>query len=444
MKSKYLYEMEILDNMLDIVSNKNGLINSVVTSKHVIDNKNIIQGQVPSLYLSNIIMNNSKEKESGFGGSGVSLSKNMSIIKAIGEFIERFYAIEGNEADLYTNSLELGKQNIKYIDIRDLIFFSDEQYKNNKFLFTQYNPSHNIYWTNAYDVITNELILVPSQKVYLGMNYVKAEKEVNYDFRLSTGLACGDSLENAILSGLYECIERDAFYLSWMAKIPGRKIIIDEVKNYDLKKLLKFINRYSNGNLHIIDISIDTSAYTVLTIIENCNGIGFTVAAATNLDPEIAILKSLEEQYLTHSFILKLYHNRYNSKYPEISDLEIKDLNDHSIYYMNPEKRKAIDFYKNNQIMINLSELLNKSSYNKKNDLLLLSQELKSIGSNVVYKDIFNEELNHIGFKVVKVLATNLANLDITCDTKNLGNKRLNNILRSKGIEMNKDPHPFP
>lgn len=62
--------------------------------------------------------------------------------------------------------------------------------------------------------MTNENILVPLDFVSLTMLKQNNQLEVP----TSSGLACGRSREEAILSGLFEFIERDAFCFHWWTK----------------------------------------------------------------------------------------------------------------------------------------------------------------------------------------------------------------------------------
>lgn len=442
MKSTYSYEQEVVEKMLNLVSDKVGLISNVATKKCLIDKKNINHGQIPNCYISSVTTNITKDLGMYIGGSGSSISKNKSIIKAIGEFIERYCALESSKIIRLESIKNIKAENIDYIDIRDLLYFSDEQYQKNNFPFEKYNPEDKICWVTGENLTSKKEVLIPAQKVYL--NYSTDKKEKYYDAGLSTGLACGDSLENAIISGLYECIERDAFYLTWSCMLPGKKIILDNIRNCNLKKLLNILEMSSYGTLHIIDISLDTSVYTMLTILENSNGVGVSVAAASNLDPEVALLKSLEELVLTHSYTVNTYENKFNSNYPDINREDILDLDQHIYYYMNPNKNKLIEFITKNKEYVNLSELKNNSSRNTLDDLELIVNELNELDSQVVYKEITKEDIKHIGFRVVKVIATKLTNLDVMYNARYLGNKRMIDIINSNNSKLNEEPHPFP
>ncbi|MEG1411439.1 MAG: YcaO-like family protein [Terrisporobacter sp.] len=442
MKSTYYYEQDIVGKMLNLLSSQAGLINDITIKKCVMDKKNITHGNIPNCYISSITTNITKNLGMNLGGSGASISKNRSIIKAIGEFIERYCALENSNITNYDSIKSLDSKNIEYIDIREFIHFSDDQYQEDNFPFKKYNSEDNIYWVDGYNVTNKCNVFIPAQKVYL--NYRTDKEEYSYDTKLSTGLACGDSLENALLSGLYECIERDAFYLTWSCKLPGKKIILNNIKDYNLKKLIDILDMSSCGTLHIVDISLDTSVYTMLTVLENKSGVGISVAAASNLNPELAILKSLEELVLTYSGTVNIYENKFNSKYPDIYKEDILDLDDHIYYYMNPNNNKALEFITRNENYINSNDLKNNSLGNASDNLELIVNELNKLGAQVIYKDITNEEINQLGFSVVKVLSTKLGNIDVMYSARHLGTKRMLDIINYDNSKVNIEPHPFP
>ena len=60
--------------------------------------------------------------------------------------------------------------------------------------------------------------MIPASLVYLAIP--PTAREDAFTPATSNGLAAGPTLDYAILHGLYECIERDAFLITWMARLP--------------------------------------------------------------------------------------------------------------------------------------------------------------------------------------------------------------------------------
>ena len=72
-------------------------------------------------------------------------------------------------------------------------------------------------WTRAVELPAGSEAFVPASLVYL---YFNTEGPDGYFCPpTSNGLAAGPSLDSAVLSGLYELIERDAFLITWMNRL---------------------------------------------------------------------------------------------------------------------------------------------------------------------------------------------------------------------------------
>src|SRR6185295_3075966 len=81
-------------------------------------------------------------------------------------------------------------------------------------------------WVWGHSLTERRPRLVPASLVYL--NYRPAGDEAKIGLNASTGLAAGATREEAILGGLLEIVERDAFTIAWMHRQVGRRIEVDD------------------------------------------------------------------------------------------------------------------------------------------------------------------------------------------------------------------------
>lgn len=438
---------ETLERMLKLVSSKTGVVNHVSTYKGSKHDRYL--GNILPLYYSYACIGSQStehEVDNGLQGGGISMSKTRSIIKAIGECIERYCAFLESDAnlDLYANVEHLKVNKINYVEPHSLVYFSDDQYNLPDFPFEKYLRSDYLYWEKGYNLTKNSETFIPAQKVYL--YYKRLYDEKIMDISVSTGLACGDSFYDAVLSGIYERVERDAFNLTWLCKIPGRRIVVDEIDNRELKDLYSLICANILDDLYIIDISIDTNIYTILTLLINkhTGSIGAAVACASNLNPEVALFKSLEELMQTYKFSYSLMYKEWDGEYEDINRIDIAELEDHVRYYFNPQKNRNMNFLINNEACVNLSALKNYSSKSSYSDLSFCIKCLEKIGIDIIAVDIIKKEIEDAGLKVVKVLTPGLMDLDVLYSARNLGCKRLENIINKYNLKVNQEPHPFP
>lgn len=149
-------------------------------------------------------------------------------------------------------------------------------------------------WVVGYDLITNETIMVPSNAVFHPYNPVQGGAKL---FRSNTnGLAAGNTIEEAILHGLLEVIERDALSIAEYNKNPGREIILNPEDGivYELKQKFEAAGIVVKVWLLTHDIDL----YTVVCALDDPvlkDPAMLVMGAGSHLKPEIAVSRALTE-----------------------------------------------------------------------------------------------------------------------------------------------------
>ncbi len=90
---------------------------------------------------------------------------------------------------------------------------------------------------------------------------------------ISTGAAAGGCLASALVRGIYEVIERDAFMISYLNKLENDKVDLEKIPDARITTLLSILNRYRIEG-HIMDITSDLGVPTFVTILVDRTGIG--------------------------------------------------------------------------------------------------------------------------------------------------------------------------
>src|SRR5262249_19672190 len=76
-------------------------------------------------------------------------------------------------------------------------------------------------WTEGRSLTKDEPILIPACLVFIPyFPFLRHKGEVAIAPSISTGQACASTRDRAVLSGLYEIVERDAFMISWLNRLP--------------------------------------------------------------------------------------------------------------------------------------------------------------------------------------------------------------------------------
>ncbi|NJD76585.1 MAG: YcaO-related McrA-glycine thioamidation protein [Candidatus Methanoperedens sp.] len=148
-------------------------------------------------------------------------------------------------------------------------------------------------WVMGFDLMNDIEVFVPANAVFhpyepLGGNKI---------FRSNTnGLASGNTIEEAVLHGLLEVIERDALSIAEFTHNPGREIVLSESDglNYVLKKKLE--DAGIKVKLWLLDSDVDIP--TVVTALDDTvlrDPALLVMGAGSHLKPEIAVTRALTE-----------------------------------------------------------------------------------------------------------------------------------------------------
>lgn len=334
-----------------------------------------------------------------------------------------------------------------------LILFSDRQYATPGFTFSRFSHDSPICWVRGYSLVTKKPKLVPASCVY--MPYRPRKGETCIQGSITTGAAAGCSLEEAILSGILEVIERDAFAIVWLNKLSVPRVDLGNVKSPSLQQ---FIDRIYSSNLKLTlnYITTDIGIPVFLGLLEDESGNQpFTAAgAAAHLDPEVAVLKTVEETVLTRNLAKVLVQKEMISGSFSIETFEdLVDFNDHVLLHAWDESlREARGFLLNSSRSLALEEIPNLSSKDVLENIAVCLKALSDKDTDVIVVDITTPDVEEAGFKVVKVVIPGLQPLNGNFNYRRLGGRRLYETPKTLGYtekatqenDLNPYPHPFP
>jgi putative methanogenesis marker protein 1 len=149
-------------------------------------------------------------------------------------------------------------------------------------------------WVAGYDLISKESILVPSNAVYHPYTPSRGSTQL---FRSNTnGLASGNVIEEAILHGLMEVIERDALSIAEFNKNPGREIILVPEDGVVYELAQKFKDADVTAKVWLL--KHDINLYTVVCALDDPvlkDSALLVMGAGSHLRPEIAVSRALTE-----------------------------------------------------------------------------------------------------------------------------------------------------
>ena len=245
-------------------------------------------------------------------------------------------------------------------------------------------------WSIAHDIISDKDYYIPTNAVYHPYNPKENAKTL---FKSNTnGLASGNILEEAILHGMFEVIERDAWSIFELTHKNYSQIDLDSIESDVITYIL---DKFESEGIKIklidftADIKIPTIAASADDTVTKDAGL-LTLGMGTHLDPEVAILRALTE--VAQSRATQINGAR--------EDTVRADFAREAGY----ERMKRINkfYFKQEDEQISLSDIENKSTSSITKDIEIVKNELMANDiEKILYVDLTRPEID---VSVVRVI----------------------------------------
>jgi ribosomal protein S12 methylthiotransferase accessory factor len=222
------------------------------------------------------------------------------MVSALGEAIERYSAaFQGDEPRVFARGSEL----VDPVEPRDLLLMSDVQYhqreETNRHARSRaeripmlYPKEQALHWTQVWSLTRpGHPRYIPSSMCYVGVPELDEAEAFPYD---SNGDAAGSCVEEAVLQGLFEVVERDAVGIWWYNRL--RRPAVD-VKVFDDEFLSDLLRYYSKQGIDVslLDVTTDLGIPTFVAYGETRDAARFSIGCGCHLDPRLAAERALTE-----------------------------------------------------------------------------------------------------------------------------------------------------
>jgi ribosomal protein S12 methylthiotransferase accessory factor len=282
--------------------------------------------------------------------------------------------------------------------------------------------------------------------------YGPSPADDNFVFESSNGCATGSCLEEAILFGLLELIERDAFLLGWYAGAAMTEIDLASTTSGTVRAMLDRAEMLGY-DVRAIDNRIDLGVPVVTGVAVRRDGGPGRIAfgAGAGLDPETAIEAALSEvlTYIPH--LPQQVRDRRSELSAMAGDFSlVRELHDHAQLFGLPEMSVHAGRYLRPAGTAPVTEVFADHrpsaprTSNLLDDIAYCLTELERIGIDPVVVDQTTAEQHAMGLRTVRVLAPGLLPIDFGwARQRALRMPRLLSALPA-GAEPHRVPHPFP
>lgn len=264
-----------------------------------------------------------------------------------------------------------------------------------------FNPSSLLEWVGAYDLLNKEEVFVSANAVF---HPYEGPGQCQKLFLSNTnGLASGNMLEEAILHGLLEVIERDAISTAQFTRDLGKEIVLTEEDGYLYELARKF--KDAGIDLKVWLVPTDTGVPTIIAATDDVklkDPALLVMGAGSHLKPEIAVARAITEA--AQSRVVQIQGAR------EDTDRE------GFIRSVGYERMKRLNwFWFEEGEKISLSEVQDLSRKSPAENIDVILEKLKGLAERVLVVDLSREEVK---VPVVRVIIPGFELFTIDRDRK--------------------------
>lgn len=383
-------------------------------------------------------------------GRGTSFDFEEATSKTMGELLERYPLAVFKKNNFCRASIsDLQETGAAFLDPSILAGFSQEQKEHspNK----DFNSQSIFYWEKGVDFLNGKEVLIPAQLVY--WNYRVGDDEF-FEPRLretnTSGAGGFFTLKGAILSGLYELIQRDGFFVFWLNKIAPPRIELSSIKDERIKKAVTLFRRYELEPV-VVEITSDISVPAHLCMLVHRDGKEWPAAivgAGCNLSHNNSIYRAMIEA-------ASIYHW---AKTDALKGFELKknyepfrdyiDVVDRVSFWASPKHFDELRWFLSGPSKMCCEEEPLRSP---KASLQYIGEILRQKGNEykIYYYQARHPILKKLGYYSVKVIVPAFIPLYLCEPDAPLGAKRLQEVPKILGLGSPQTfpyrlPHPFP
>jgi ribosomal protein S12 methylthiotransferase accessory factor len=366
---------------------------------------------------------------------------------AIGEALERYAgSYVPTERLVVTSADELG---LCAVEPERFALFSGAQYGEPSFPFRPFRRDTVVSWVEGFSIPDGERAYLPAQLVYMPWRRQELA-EVRIGYATSSGLACAPTVEEAVLTGLLEVLERDAFMLVWHNRLSLP--LLDWSDDADLLRLDRRYFAPTGLRYSGVDLSVFVDVPTVLGVVHGALGrLGaLGVGAASAPTVAVAWRKALAEAFSVQRWVRdQAFEQPDRLEGPATA---IRTFDDHTLYYASAERARRAAFLDASGERRSTSEIAPLEGANVLELIEGVARRLAERGMAAYAVDVTSPDVRSGGLRVVRVVVPELCPLDVVEGARFLGGRRMYEAAFDAGLvprrlepaDLNPDPHPFP
>jgi ribosomal protein S12 methylthiotransferase accessory factor len=375
-----------------------------------------------------------RSRQVGLYGTSLEGTLRRALWAALGESFER-YSASSFDASRFVRCAASSLPG-PCVEPSDFILFSKQQYSQEGFPFVPPTAALELAWVLGINVTHDVETWVPANFVFLN-----GPPGARLAQQYSTGLACGQSADHALRSGLCEVIERDAFMFHWLARRPPPRLSFAKLAKLAPPGLARLVSTRC-VDAFVFDLTTDLGVPVALTVLRDWERTAIAVGAAARPRAEEAISISLHEAFSTLTWVHKMLVTNVRAPAAE----EVKTFEDHVAHYLDPMRQQALAFLldqpESNHVMGSLED-----SPELQQQVSALVKASSQAGFDVLCVDVTTDDLLALGLSAARVLVPGLHPLSCgphAHEAPTRLRQLADHFCWQLPVPLNRDPHPFP
>ncbi|MBU7584324.1 MAG: YcaO-like family protein [Nostoc sp. TH1S01] len=377
-------------------------------------------------------------------GVGRGMTDEQAIFGAVGEAVERYCGSIVDERKLIVSSY--ADLNHPAVSPPSFFSFSDNQYSDPNFSFPAFDETTQTSWITAVSLTSNQQVLVPAFMVYFDWD---SNQPGDYILPVtSNGMASGPTVDFAAYSGLCELVERDAFIITWLNRLPAPRIYFAHRPGIETE----ILRHYARFGIELVTFYLTTDINIPVVMAMLIDRSGRSPAVSTglgcHLDGSTALRKAIFEVCQARFGDIERKVNGAGSHLHKYED--VQHLDDHSAFFYKTTRLGELEFLFDHENYLTVEDLPTYTSSIEVEKLQTVITKLHSVGAEPYLVDITTADVAPLGFRVVRTLASELVPIYFGYGLEPLGTRRLFEVPERLGYgeqrteaDLNPCPHPM-
>lgn len=377
--------------------------------------------------------------------SGKGFSMRAAWSSCIGEAAERYSGgrWDWDELTVATRAQLEGRS----IDPRELVLYEPQLYAD--LPYAPYEDGTELTWIEGRSLVHEQAVWVPAIAALMEFT-VRSEDEFLFPIT-SNGLAAGPTLRDAVTAAIYEVLERDAFLISWVNRLPARVLEPGTHPDADVRELASAYRR-RGVRLALYALPTDHPVSVVMGVAFQEGGFGgpaATVGLGASLQPAAAARQAVLEVGQVRPAFRERVRGRDGLRVAELVEdpSRVETMEDHSLLYADPALKGAFDFLEGEQV--SWDELPRRDEEDAALDQLI--DHFAAVGQDVVYVNLSSPDLEPLGLYAARALVPGFQPIWFGHREPRLAGPRLYELPQRLGLRdapsdpaaLNPLPHPL-